>query len=284
MQTLSWDAGGDLTDEHRDRSERRKLDPRDYHFGIMSGPRKHSAPAGFLTFVVVLMLAGSAPAGTPMTGSPGQLTAAQIVDQMQRHNAQRAGELKHYTSLRHYEVQYKGFAATIDAKMEVEADYDLVLGKSFRIVSASGSGLMVNRVLKRLLQTEKEASKDQEATALTPANYRFNLEGMESVSGRPSYVLAVEPLTRNKLLYRGKVWVDAADFAVARIEAQPARNPSFWIAGTSIHHQYAKTDGFWLPERNRSESKIRLGGTAVLTIDYGAYQLEAVTPLAGGRL
>ena len=169
MQTLSWDAGGDLTDEHRGRSERRKLDPRDYHFGMMSGPRKHSAPAGFLTFVVVLMLAGSAPAGTPMTGSPGQLTAAQIVDQMQRHNAQRAGELKHYTSLRHYEVQYKGFAATIDAKMEVEADYDLVLGKSFRIVSASGSGLMVNRVLKRLLQTEKEASKDQEATALSPA-------------------------------------------------------------------------------------------------------------------
>jgi hypothetical protein len=28
-----------------------------------------------------------------------------------------------------------------------------------------------------------------------------------------------------------------------------------------------------LPEKNRSETKVRIGGTAVLTIDYGIYQI-----------
>ena len=29
--------------------------------------------------------------------------------------------------------------------------------------------------------------------------------------------------------------------------------------------------GFWLPGHNRNESKVRVGGKAVLTIDYRAY-------------
>jgi hypothetical protein len=67
--------------------------------------------------------------------------------------------------------------------------------------------------------------------------------------------------------------VDEADFAVAKIEAQPSRNPSFWISRTLIHHTNAKRDGFWLPDKNRSETKVRIGGTAVMTIDYGTYQI-----------
>ena len=129
-------------------------------------------------------------------------------------------------------------------------------------------------MLKRLLATEKEAGQQQSATALTPANYTFKMEGMESVAGRPAYILAVEPVVESKLLYRGRIWVDAADFAVVKIDAQPAKNPSFWIARTDVHHTYSKTGEFWLPQRNRSESKVRVGGTAVLTIDYGTYAIE----------
>jgi hypothetical protein len=31
--------------------------------------------------------------------------------------------------------------------------------------------------------------------------------------------------------------------------------------------------GFWLPQQNRSETKVRIGGTAVMRIDYGAYRV-----------
>ena len=210
------------------------------------------------------------------------LTSSQIVDQMVLHNRARAEGLRHYQSLRHYNVEYKGFAAKIAASLVVEADYDAATGKTFHIVSQSGNKLLVDKVLKRLVEGEKDADQNKTSNALTPANYKFKLEGIENVDGRPSYVFDVQPLIENKYLYRGKIWVDAADFAVAKISAAPAKNPSFWISSTAIHHQYTRTDGFWLPAQNRSETKVRVGGTAVLTIDYGKYQVTPENPAAGG--
>jgi hypothetical protein len=218
------------------------------------------------------MAGGIWPENADVTTTSG-LTSAQIVEQMQSHNEARTQELKHYTAVRHYEVGYKGFATAIGAKLEVEVTFDASSGKSFRIVSQSGSKFLVDKVLKRAVESEMEAQRDKGATAMTPANYRFHLAGSERLAGRPAYILEVEPITGSKFLYRGKIWVDAADFAVAKIEAEPSKNPSFWIARTLIRHTNAKTGNFWLPERNRSETKVRLGGTAVLTIDYGTYTI-----------
>ncbi len=138
---------------------------------------------------------------------------------------QREG-LKHYRAVRQYHVEYQGIT-TIEARMEVEFDFDATSGKSYRIVSQSGSKILGEKILKRAMDSEIEASKDSGASALTPANYRFQLQGSESLDGRPAYILSVEPLKESKFLYRGKVWVDATDFAVAKIEASPAKNPSF---------------------------------------------------------
>ena len=95
--------------------------------------------------------------------------------------------------------------------------------------------------------------------------------GNTNENGRPLFILQVEPKVSRGLLYRGKIWVDATDYAVVRIEAQPAENPSFWIRSTKNPHVYSKVGDFWLPQRNVSESKIRFGGAATLTIDYGGY-------------
>ena len=89
----------------------------------------------------------------------------------------------------------------------------------------------------------------------------------------------MEPLAPSKFLYRGKIWVDAADFAVVKMETQPAKNPSFWISRTLIHYTGAKTDGYWMPQAVRSETSVRIGGAAVLTIDYGSYQIAADSAL-----
>jgi hypothetical protein len=222
------------------------------------------------------------PPNAALTSTQPALTSSQIVGEMIRHNQARADGLRHYESLRTYQVEYKGYSAHIAAKMVVDAGYDAVGGKTFRILSQSGSGLLLDKVLKRLIESEKDAQHQKDASALTPANYTFKLTGIESVSGRPAYVLEVEPLVENKYLYRGKIWVDAADFAVAEIQAEPARNPSIWISSTAIHHQYIRTDGFWLPAQNRSETKVRVGGTAVLTIDYGTYHVVPESSMGGG--
>lgn len=208
------------------------------------------------------------------TASTSALSVGQIVEQMQLHDQARNRELLRYRSLRHYAVDYRGFFTDVAATMDVEVNYDKVSGKSLQIVRQSGSGFLIDKVLKHAVDSEIEASRNNASTALTPANYRFNLIGSEIVADRPSYVLHVEPLHESKFLYQGKIWVDAADFAVARMEAQPSRSPSFWISRTLIQCKYAKTRDFWLPQELRSETSVRLGGHAVLTIDYGQYQIS----------
>jgi len=102
---------------------------------------------------------------------------------------------------------------------------------------------------------------------------------MESLfSCRWYRVAGVHPRLRphvrvSRHVYRGQVWVDGTDFAVTRIEAEPAENPSFWTKKSQIRQEYRKVEGFWLPLKNESVSYIRLGGRATLTIEYKDYSL-----------
>lgn len=93
------------------------------------------------------------------------------------------------------------------------------------------------------------------------------------------YVLTVEPRTKEKFLYRDRIWVDAEDFAVARLEAEPAKNPSFWTKNSEVEQVYMKVSDFWLPARNHSITAIRLGGRAELRIQYSNYQITGADPV-----
>lgn len=230
-----------------------------------------------LLAVAGVLLAGALGSARGDSPGPQSLNAAEIVERMQRHNDAQSAGLQHYQAVRHYSVEYQSSIAHIAAAMEVEANYDRGSGKSFRILSQSGPKFLCEKVLKRAVDSEREASQDKGSTALTPANYRFELAGSESLDGRSAYILHVEPITASKFLYRGKVWVDATDFAVVKIEVEPAKNPSFWISRTLIRSTNVKTGEFWLPRQSRSETKVRIGGTAVLSIDYGSYQIVPET-------
>jgi hypothetical protein len=161
--------------------------------------------------------------------------------------------------------------------MVVNVKYLSPATKEFTVQSATGSKLIINRVLKKLLKAEKEAldAKIQRRSALSDDNYRFTMIGYESRLSGATYVFTVEPRTNDKYLYRGRIWVDAGDYAVVRLEAEPAKNPSFWTKKAEIVQKYIKVNDFWLPAYNHSVTAIRLGGHAELTIDYKDY---VITP------
>jgi outer membrane lipoprotein-sorting protein len=211
--------------------------------------------------------------------SPLQLE--QVVINLETRNAQRAAALGQFEGERVYRMQYRGFPSDRDAEMVVKVSYRAPDSKEFSVVSQTGSKFVVDRVFKKLLEAEKEAAKgdNQSQSALTRANYDFGLAAYETSVDGGRYVLNLLPKTKNKYLYRGQIWVDAKDFAVVRIEAEPAKNPSFWIKKTEIKHKYMKVNDFWLPEENRSESSIRLGGKATLSIEYRAYKILQASPL-----
>ena len=154
--------------------------------------------------------------------------------------------------------------------------------KEFTIESESGSKLILNHVLHRLLESEKESSSDEanrDAVALTTDNYNFLVVGLcgRSTAG-PSTSCKSNLCATDKFLYRGTVWIDATDFAVTRIEAEPAKNPSFWTKRTVIHHEYQKIGGFYFPVLNQTVTDVRMGGKAVLTIRYLDYRMTAAAP------
>jgi hypothetical protein len=211
----------------------------------------------------------------PPSITTAPLSVEQVVNNLVRKDAERAQALRHYESTRVYRLSYRGILGNHDAEMTVQATYDSPSTKNFRVVSETGSKAMIEHAFKRLLDSEKEAAEPEmrARTLLNRDNYDFALVGFESSDKGNQYVLAVSPKTISKYVYRGKVWIDATDFAVTRIEAEPAQNPSFWTKKNEVHHEYMRVQEFWLPRRNESVSDVLLGGRATLTIDYSNYRV-----------
>jgi hypothetical protein len=209
------------------------------------------------------------------------LQLEQVVKNLEERNASRAAALSQFEGERVYRMQYRGFPSDHNAEMVVKVNYRAPDFKEFEVVSQTGSKFILDHVFKKLLEGEKEAAKaeNRSQSSLTRDNYDFELAAYEPGSDGGQYVLNLLPKSKNKFLYRGKIWVDGKDFAVLRIEAEPGKNPSMWIKKTVINHKYVKVDDFWLPEENRTESVLRLGGTATLSIEYRSYKILKSSPL-----
>jgi hypothetical protein len=231
----------------------------------------------------LLMWSGACQAQTLIlqTGVAGRPTLEQVVDNLVAKNAERALALQRYQSRRFYRLDYTGFPTSLKAEMVVDMMYEAPATKTFKIVSQSGPKWMIDRIFKGLLQAEQEAlnSKNRERVALNRHNYEFSGIEFQDTSDGCSYVLTVQPKIANKLLYRGRIWVNSKDFAVCRIEAEPSKNPSIWIKNTAIHHIYTKLGDFWFPSENESTSTMRVGGRAVLSIKYRNYEILAARSL-----
>lgn len=239
--------------------------------------------SNFCLSAIALVVWVYAPAAWPQADPAlPALTADQVVQRLMEKNQERAAALQHYLGLRSYRLEYHGFPASTEATMDVEVNFDAPATKRFTIVSTTGSKMIQSRVFHRLMESEEQAgdASNRSHTELGPDNYTFSLAGIEGAN----YVLNVEPKEASRFLYKGKIWVDGHDFAVTRIEAQPARNPSFWTTKSLIHHTYEKVDnGFYLPRENKTVTSVRLGGVATLTIEYKSYQVTAAKPVAWAK-
>jgi hypothetical protein len=247
---------------------------------VVHGLRYFSHLAAVVAALIVpialspILTFAQAPASIP---AEPQLTLQQVVAKLVQKNAERAKALENYRGKRVYQLEYKGFPTELRAEMTVEMTYNAAAKKEFTILSESGSKWIVKRVLKRLIEAESEAQEaaNHARVELNAQNYDFtSLEQRPSADGC-DYVVGIQPKVPSKFLYRGRIWVHGRDFAVCRIEAEPSKNPSMWIAKTEIRHNYQKFEDFWLPVENQSVSSLRLGGRATLTSTYQNYEINS---------
>lgn len=237
--------------------------PRDATTGISSG-----SPT---------MARASGNASLGIQGDATLLAPAEIISRMLEKNKQRLVALEHYESERTYRVEYTGTGGEHHAEMHVHAEYTGPDQKRLTILSESGSKFLCEKVLRKLVEGEQEATvrSNRTQTTLDPKNYDTQLLGEEvlATQGGPihTWKLHVTPKENNKFTYRGKVWVSKDDYAIVRIQAEPTKNPSFWINRASFESMYVRRGEVWLPETNISHGHIRLGGDATMTIVYGTY-------------
>lgn len=166
-----------------------------------------------------------------------------------------------------------------DAEMVVRVTYSKAQGKTFQVVEANGVEGVSKKVFQNLIDGEKEASKTDNLNrgSIKPQNYSFELLGTDTLEGRRCYVLGIHPKTKTKFVFNGKVWVDAEDFAVAKLEGHPAANISFWVGKPLISQTWRKTGDFWMAASNCSRSESRILGTSELTVQNTGYHFKSTT-------
>jgi hypothetical protein len=161
--------------------------------------------------------------------TPAPRTADEVVARMIAHDNERQAKLHGYTAIRHYVLENRNHHKQAEMLVRMICREDG--SKQFEVVSENGWGGARKHVFPRLLEAETEAARSdlRERSRITPENYSFEMAGTECVRGRQAYLIAIEPKTPNKYLARGRIFVDAEDYAIVRVEGRPAKNPSFWI-------------------------------------------------------
>lgn len=199
-------------------------------------------------------------------------SADDVVARMVRTDAERRSELTGYTALRRYIAVNKDRRAEMVVRVDCSADGS----KQFTVISEKGSTSIRKHVFSKMLSEESETSRgeNREGSRITPANYNFKVVGEETLDSGPAYVLTITPKKDNKHLIDGKIWVNANDYSIVRIEGQPARNPSFWVHNVHFVHTYQRVGQFWFAAATHSTSEVRIFGRSELTIENSDYALN----------
>jgi outer membrane lipoprotein-sorting protein len=199
----------------------------------------------------------------------------QLFSDVAARNQIRESQLENYSVTRTYQVT--NAAGHVQGQTKVLVTYDRPKPKEFQILEEQGSRAVASMVFRPLMQHEAKASAGEAKrdTSIIPANYDVRLMGEEELGGRNCYVLSATPRRRDKDLFEGTIWIDAEDMAIAQIEGQPARSPSFWVKNVHFVRRYQKVGEFWLPSEDTSVSDVRMFGKHTLTIHYEDYKIEA---------
>jgi hypothetical protein len=214
-----------------------------------------------------------------LTGEPALPELNEILDRMESTDRERSLSLDGYTCHRKYVL----FNQRFNKRAEVVAHMTWTAPglKDFKILSESGPAVLRKRILHRMIEGEQQAAAEFGGrTPISRANYTFALVGEDVLDSRPTYLLEVKPKRESPFLIKGRIWVDAGDFAVTKVEGVFAKNPSFWTRAVSTVQEYRKHGDFWLPVASHSRTDARLFGATDVTIDYYDYDVKCCAQAA----
>ena len=203
---------------------------------------------------------------------PALLAPKEVLARMEKRIEHQYAALESYRARRRYSAAHPVLGDSV--YLLVEEQYRAPGEKDFQVLESSGPAAVQKRLFSRLLQAELDNAPEEarQAVDLCRRNYQFTFQEYDATAG--AYIFQVEPRTSNPYLLRGKIWVNAEDFAVQRIEGEPAQRHSVLIRQTHFVHEFAKFGDFWFPVRHHSKANLFLFGSATLEITYYNYDWQ----------
>lgn len=214
------------------------------------------------------LLNPSLPGDGPIT-----LSLQAVIANIDKAQEEREQILTGYTAREHYTVRNSRFNQS--AELDATVVFQKGKGKTYTVLSRSGPALLQEHVIARILREDARLSGSVERSQnlLTSANYSMRLTGIQSLHGKPCYVLKIFPRVHNFALIEGEAWFDVKAFSLLRIEGRPAASPSFWTGKPLIEREYEVLGGLSFPKHSRATSKALITGKSELTIDYSEYKI-----------
>ena len=221
----------------------------------------------------VLSLLSLAAAAAPVQ-SPGSAAVVQGVDAAIQ---ARVDNVLEFTNTEHYAV-YRGNDETHPAaEMIVRDRYRKGNGKTYTVLSESGSSVIERYGLQPLLDNETEINLPSQAAQswFTSANYEMHLKpGVQQVNGRTCYALSIKTRRKAPNMLDGTLWVDTGNDSIVRVEGIASKKPSIFAGTTHMLRDYEDIDGYSMATHAHAESNSLFFGRTVVVIDYYDYHLQ----------
>jgi hypothetical protein len=222
-----------------------------------------------LSLGILMLLRASGPTQEP--------ASAAVIRSVDAAVASRYENILGFTDIEHHVVYRRGDDTHPAAEATVRDTYKKGVGKTYTILSQSGSTILLRLGLKPLLDNEQIINQpgNVEKSWFTSANYVMTLKagGMHELDGRDCFALDIKPRAQAPNLIIGTIWVDAHDGTLVKVDGVASKNPSPWSGTTHMTRQYSNISGYSMAMHAHAESDSALFGRTVVTIDYSDYKL-----------
>ena len=151
--------------------------------------------------------------------------------------------------------------------LEAVTEYSIENGFTYQVTSEGGSSLVRSKVLRTVLEGEREiiAGGETARSSLALANYAFQPNGVDG-DGLANILLS--PKRKERVLVSGTMFLRPDDGDLVRLQGQLAKSPSFWIRNVEIVRSYERIGGVVVPVTLESTAHVRLLGPASLRMTY----------------
>lgn len=245
----------------------------------MPGPRYQSTltTAVSTALLITLLLANGKIAATDLSSAPSSHPdIAALVKRIIEAQLDNRARAKAYSVTREYKV-FGTDAARPRTEVLAQVNFLPPNVKSYGIDQSTGG--MGEKVVRRILDHEVDATRDPKLMMINDTNYDFAFAGTGSIGRVPCYKLGITPKRERKELLNAMIWVDKDSYRILRIEGEPSKSPSFWVKDVHVVLQYAEVAGMWLQTTTEAMARMRFGGEYKIVshdVNYDVAQTVAV--------